>query len=148
MWAPDQQRSQMFFCTYQKYLLLISGSLLKTAHKITSCWPCQCYFWLYIFSLFPASPTSGTSPFPAAACMHSFHFFRTVASASFKTILPKYDQNPNLLSRQVTHTQTNTKLCSEFFLVALGCSLIFFASCTSIIAFTAAGSQRLNKNRN
>lgn len=144
MWAPDQQCSQMFFCTYQKYLLLISGSLLKTAHKITSCWPCQCYFWLYIFSLFPASPTFWHFPLPCCS-LHPQLPFLLPAS---KTILPKYDQNPNLLSRQVTHTQTNTELCSEFFLVALGCSLIFFASCTSIIAFTAAGSQRLNKNRN
>lgn len=83
--APDQQCSQMFFCTYQKCLLLISGSLLKTVHNITSCWPCQCYFWLYIFSLFPASPLSGTSPFPAAVCIHGFDFFRRVGSAGFKT---------------------------------------------------------------
>lgn len=54
----------MFFPTYQKCLLLISGSLLKTVHNITSCWPCQCYFWLYIFSLPPASPTFWHFPLP------------------------------------------------------------------------------------
>jgi len=40
-------------------------------------------------------------------------------------VSPKHDQNPNLSTGLVVHTQTNTKACSEFFLAAPGCSLIF-----------------------
>lgn len=65
-WGPEQWCSQVFPPTYQKCLLLISVSLLKTVHNVTSCWPCQCCFWLYIFSLSLASPTFWHFPFPAA----------------------------------------------------------------------------------
>lgn len=33
-------------------------------------------------------------------------------------LLPKQDQNPNLSTVLLTHAQTNTKICSKFFLSA------------------------------
>lgn len=79
-WGPDQWCSQVFSPTYQKCLLLISGSLLKTVHNITGCWPCQCYFWLYIFSLSPAPPTFWHFPFPAAG---SEPWYRLILQGGF-----------------------------------------------------------------